>query len=81
MEASKATRFGPNCPGNFVDAGDVIDGKRLSELLVERGIVKIDVKNDRSTTPTEQDVSEALDRWCDALETLALEQRGKGSIV
>ena len=50
--------------------------RRCNELLLERGILKIDIKNYMSTAHTEQDVDEALDIWSDALDVLASERVG-----
>ena len=49
--------------------------RRCNELLLERGILKIDIKNYMSTAHTEQDVDEALDIWSDALDVLASERQ------
>ena len=66
---------------NFVGAGAASMESGCVSSYSSAVSSRIDVKNYRSTTPTEQDVSEALDRWSDAWDTLASEQRGKGSIV
>ena len=54
--------------------GDPERLRRCNELLLERGILKIDVKNYMSTAHTEQDVSDALDVWSSALDVLASER-------
>ena len=54
--------------------GDAGALRRCNELLLERGILKIDVKNYMSTAHTDQDVSDALDIWSSALDTLASER-------
>ena len=48
--------------------------RRCNELLLKRGILKIDVKNYMSTAHTEQDVDEALDIWSEALDELTSER-------
>ena len=54
--------------------GDAVALQRCNELLLERGILKIDIKNYMSTAHTDQDVSDALDIWSSALDTLASER-------
>ena len=54
--------------------GDTKLLRRCNELLLERGILKIDVKNYMSTAHTNKDVDDALDIWSSTLDTLASER-------
>ena len=67
-------------PGPIIDyrgilRGDASLGRRLNELLLERGIVKGDTKYYLSIAHTEDDVRETFDIWSEALEVLASERR------
>ena len=55
--------------------GDATLGRRLNELLLERGIVKGDTKYYLSIAHTDDDVRETFDAWSDALAALASERR------
>ena len=66
-------------PGPIEDARGLARGDaglllRCNELLLERGILKIDVKNYMSTVHTDEDIDEALDVWSSALDALAKER-------
>ena len=67
---------GPIDDNRALARGDAGLLRRCNELLLERGILKIDIKNYMSTAHTEQDVDEALDIWSDALDVLASERSG-----
>ena len=57
-----------------LSCGDVDLLRRCNQLLLEGGILKIDVKNYMSTAHTDQDVSDALDIWSSTLDTMASER-------
>ena len=65
---------GPVEDWRALSRGDAGLLRRCNELLLERGILKIDVKNYMSTAHTEQDVSDALEAWSSALDALASER-------
>ena len=67
-------------PGPIIDyrgtlRGDASLGRRLNELLLERGIVKGDTKYYLSIAHDDEDVRQTFDAWSDALEVLASERR------
>ena len=55
--------------------GDAKLGRRLNELLLERGILKGDSKYYLSIAHTDEDVRQTFDAWSDALAVLASERR------
>ena len=67
-------------PGPITDyrgtlRGDASLGRRLNELLLERGIIKGDTKYYLSIAHTDEDVRQTFDAWSDALAVLASERR------
>ena len=67
-------------PGPITDyrgtlRGDAALGRRLNELLLERGVIKGDTKYYLSIAHTDDDVRQTFDAWSDALAALASEQR------
>ena len=67
-------------PGPIIDyrgtlRGDASLGRRLNELLLERGIVKGETKYYLSVAHTDDDVRQTFDAWSDALAALASERR------
>ena len=65
---------GPIEDARALDRFDAALSRRCHELLLERGILKIDVKNYMSTAHTDEDIDEALDIWSSVLATLASER-------
>lgn len=66
-------------PGPIEDARALAGGdqellRRCNELLLKHGILKIDIKNYLSTVHTDEDISQALEAWSSALDTLAAEK-------
>ncbi len=55
--------------------GDAALGRRLNELLLERGVIKGDTKYYLSIAHTDDDVRQTFDAWSDALAVLASERR------
>ena len=67
-------------PGPITDyrgtlRGDASVGRRLNELLLERGIIKGETKYYLSIAHTDEDVQQTFDTWSDALAVLASERR------
>ena len=67
-------------PGPITDyrgtlRGDASVGRRLNELLLERGIIKGETKYYLSIAHTDEDVRQTFDAWSDALAVLASERR------
>ena len=67
-------------PGPITDyrgtlRGDASVGRRLNELLLERGIIKGETKYYLSIAHTDEDVRQTFDTWSDALAVLASERR------
>ena len=67
-------------PGPITDyrgilRGDASLGRRLNELLLERGIIKGETKYYLSIAHTDEDVRQTFDAWSDALAVLASERR------
>ena len=67
-------------PGPITDyrgtlRGDAALGRRLNELLLERGVIKGDTKYYLSIAHTDDDVRQTFDAWSDALAVLASERR------
>ena len=67
-------------PGPITDyrgtlRGDASVGRRLNELLLERGIIKGETKYYLSIAHTDEDVQQTFDAWSDALAVLASERR------
>lgn len=67
-------------PGPITDyrgtlRGDVALGRRLNELLLERGVIKGETKYYLSIAHTDDDVQQTFDAWSDALAVLASERR------
>ena len=66
-------------PGPIIDyrgtlRGDASLGRRLNELLLERGIVKGETKYYLSIAHDDEDVRQTFDAWSDALGVLAAER-------
>ena len=66
-------------PGPITDyrgtlRGDASLGRRLNELLLERGIIKGETKYYLSIAHTDDDVRQTFDAWSDALAALASER-------
>ena len=66
-------------PGPITDyrgtlRGDAALGRRLNELLLERGVIKGDTKYYLSIAHTDDDVRQTFDAWSDALAALASER-------
>ena len=55
--------------------GDAALGRRLNELLLERGVIKGETKYYLSIAHTDDDVQQTFDAWSDALAALASERR------
>ena len=67
-------------PGPITDyrgtlRGDAALGRRLNELLLERGVIKGETKYYLSIAHTDDDVRQTFDAWSDALAVLASERR------
>ena len=67
-------------PGPITDyrgilRGDASLGRRLNELLLQRGIIKGETKYYLSIAHTDEDVRQTFDAWSDALAVLASERR------
>ena len=67
-------------PGPITDyrgtlRSDASVGRRLNELLLERGIIKGETKYYLSIAHTDEDVQQTFDAWSDALAVLASERR------
>ena len=65
---------GPIENGRALDRNDARMLARCNELLLERGILKISIKNYVSTAHTEEDVDQTLEAWASTLDVLASER-------